>query len=70
MMISISGLLQMFRLVLMDQLKHFQGYIFNIAKNRINRIDLASAYKTTIPDLEEFQQLDQFTKRSLDQKMK
>ena len=57
----------MFRLVLMDQLKHFQGYIFNIAKNRI---DLASAYKTTIPDLEEFQQLDQFTKGSLDQKMK
>ena len=57
----------MFRLVLMDKLKHFQGSILNIAKNRL---DLASAYKTTISDFEEFQQLDQFTKRSLDQKMK
>ena len=37
-----------------DQLKRLDAYIFNKTKERN---DLASVYKTTIPDLEEFQQL-------------
>ena len=50
-----------------DQLKRLD---VDILKKTKERNDMASVYKTTIPDLEEFQQLDQFMKSSLKQKMR